>query len=111
MSLDRDDVRIEYTVKELLGDLKKEQTAGFARIEVSMSGKADKADVARMEARLDAHGERLGTLEQARRDDQTFQSARAWNWGRWEKVGAFMVGSALVIGGALLPTLAALHVI
>ena len=59
---DRDDAQVTYTVRELLDRIRTEQTDGFARIETKMAGKADKADLERIEARLDAHERALHGL-------------------------------------------------
>src|SRR5205823_12956141 len=81
---DPDNAKITYTVRELLEGIKRDQTEGFTRIEASMAGKADKADVARLETRLDHHGKRLdehggeiATLKQARRDEKA-RVKRSW---------------------------------
>lgn len=67
---DRDNAEVTYTVRELLAEIKAEQIAGFTRIETSMASKADQADVARIDERLDehgrvldSHGERIGGIE------------------------------------------------
>lgn len=106
MSPDPDDATVNFTVKELLGNLQKELVSGLARLEVAMSGKADKADVARMEARLDAHGKALDQHRteinelqiQAREEDRARRaadSANAWWLSRFAKVGGFLLGLAL----------------
>lgn len=79
-----DDAQVTYTVRELLRDIKDQQTAGFSRVELSLEAKADKADVARMEVRLDNHAERLGSLEQERRDNKLMsETAREHSSRRW----------------------------
>lgn len=105
---DKDNIAVTYTVKELLASMQREQAAGFARIETSMSSKADKSDVARMEARLDAHGKALDEHRthiselqiQAREEVRARQAAERTN--RWwhtglAKVGGFIVGLAFVV--------------
>ena len=50
----------------LLGELqslRSEQAAGFAALGTKLEGKADKADVARLETRLDAHGSDIAELQ------------------------------------------------
>ena len=105
---DPDDATVHYTVKELLAGIQKEQTQGFVRIEVAMSGKADKADVARLETRLDAHGKALddhrGQISelqiQTREEErarQVTERTNAWWHTRFAKVGGFLVGAALVV--------------
>lgn len=117
MAEDPDDATVHYTVKELLAAIRKEHAdssamqteqmaAGFARIEVAMSNKADKADVARMETRLDAHGKALddhraqiSALQiQAREEDRARKAAvetNAWWHGRMAKGGSLALGFCL----------------
>jgi hypothetical protein len=68
---DEHDAQVKYTVKELLAHIKDEQTAGFARIETSLSMKADKADVERLEKQLDSHAGRIESLERSRDQSET----------------------------------------
>ncbi len=102
------DIRVSVSLLDMLADIRKEQTAGFARIEATMGNKADKADVARMEARLDAHGKALDEHRthiaelqmQAREEAQARQSAAStnqWWHSRLAKLGGFIVGLALVV--------------
>lgn len=114
MAEDHDDAEVRYTVRDLLDRIRADQSAGFARIETAMSGKADKADVARLEARLDQHArrldgntERLADLEQQQRDQRT---TREWWTGRAARVGGSFVGCALVAGN-IAAVLTATHVI
>lgn len=89
MSADPDEVVVTYTVKDILAEIKKDQTAGFARIEQAMKGKADKSDLARIEGRLDQHQVQIDELRkrQDRDDEQTrtrqeIQVQRR-EWHRW----------------------------
>ncbi|HEX3539666.1 MAG TPA: hypothetical protein VHT75_04405 [Acidimicrobiales bacterium] len=62
-----DEPTISFTVSELLQQIKADQTAGFARMEVKLDNKADKADVASIQSDLAHYGERLGKVEDWRR--------------------------------------------
>lgn len=116
-----DDAHVSYTVKELLADIKQEQTAGFARIEMGLEAKADKAEVARVEARLDGrldgHSDRLdrqegriADVEAALHDEQTGEVAvQQWTirtWSRFHKLGAGVVGLFVIVSPILGPYLA-----
>lgn len=61
------EIKISYTVRELLEGIKEAQTAGFASLERAIQGKADKGDIQRVDGVLDSHDQRLGKLEQDRR--------------------------------------------
>jgi len=64
-----EDLTVTYGVKELLAQISTAQTAGFASLTEAMLSKADKADVARINATLDAHDVRLRDAEQRLRDE------------------------------------------
>jgi len=109
---DPDDSTVTYTVKELLEHIKKDQTVGFTEIKESMAGKADKADVARLETTLSHHAEQLGRhreqigeLEKWKRDEivaeKTRQKTRAWWRSAWAVVSV-AIGSVSVIIAALI---------
>lgn len=63
MTPDPDDALVVYSVRELLAGIKEEQSKSFTEIKTSMSGKADKADLTRIEARLDSHARDLTGLK------------------------------------------------
>lgn len=107
-----DDIKIAISLREILADIQKDVSKGFARIEVSMSGKADKVDVARMEARLDAHGKALDEHRadiaelkiQAREEESARTVAaktNAWWHSRLAKVGGFLLGTALAVAAVI----------
>lgn len=58
-------------VATILDKIQREQAAGFARVEKSLEGKADKGDIIRLETIQREHGDRLLALEQDRRTRQT----------------------------------------
>lgn len=62
-----DEPTISFTVSELLQQIKADQASGFARMEVKLDNKADKADVASIQSDLAHYGERLGKVEDWRR--------------------------------------------
>lgn len=94
-----------------LDALRTEQAAGFARVETAMRGKADKADVSRMEARLDAHGAAIAALETWRHDKEVASRVHAdrdrRQWTVRQKVGAVCGVVAVVAATVLGPILAA----
>ena len=85
-----------YSVKEVVDITRKEQTAGFAKLETLLSTKADKADVERLATELNTHrhetNRRLGTLEDARvagdAVDESKAKSRADRWSLWGLVAA-----------------------
>lgn len=58
-----DEPVIEYGVKELLSDIRKEIASGFSAITTSMDGKADKSDLAEIRGELRGHADRIVALE------------------------------------------------
>ena len=105
---DPSDIRVSVSLLDMLAEIRKDQAAGFARLEVTMSGKADKADVARMEARLDAHSKALdehrtsiAELQVQAREEIRARNVQAqtnqWWHTRMAKAGGFIVGLALVL--------------
>ena len=97
-----------YTVKEVVDITRREQTAGFAKLEVLLSTKADKADVERLATDLNTHrhetNRRLGTLEDARTADVAVDESKAQShadrvsyWGLIAATGAAAGGIAAAI--------------
>lgn len=114
--MDPDDAQVVYSVRELLDQIKTEQTRGFTQIAESMAGKADKADVARLEARLDHHAKTLdghstdiGELQQWRRDREVAadvhqqHNQRTWTFRQkaWAAAGTITLAVATVAGPLL----------
>lgn len=96
------DAEVRYTVKELLKAIRDDQTAGFASLTTALANKADKSDIARMEARLD-HAERdIAGLKQARDDQNAAARGRQEGFSQGlslvQKLGAGLVGLAIVAG-------------
>ena len=60
-----------YSVKEVVDATRKEQTEGFARVEVLLSGKADKSDLVPIHQRLDLHEGHIRTLQDSVLADAT----------------------------------------
>lgn len=111
---DPDDAEVTYSVKELLSemrrdwaegtkDLRKEQAEGFTRIETAMSGKADKADLVRMQStfehqfaehgrELEAHQTDIEKLKDAHRTRQQW-----WRFGK--AIASGMVSLGIILGG------------
>lgn len=77
-----------YSVKEVVDITRKEQTAGFAKLEVLLASKADKADLIPINQRLDQHDGHIRTLqdsvlaEATREDDKSvFRTNVRWAIG------------------------------
>lgn len=96
---------ITFTVAELLQRIESQQTAGFARLDGLLASKADKTDLAmiqtkmerksdrdeveRLTARVDAHGQQIGRLQDAAREERAAteamesDAAKRSDWRRW----------------------------
>jgi ferric-dicitrate binding protein FerR (iron transport regulator) len=105
------DASVKYTVKELLQKLSDEQTAGFARIEVSLASKADKADVAKLEARLDEHGKAIDKLQDFQHELETaervHESHVTRSWSKLQRVAASVMAVLTLLAMIFGPVLAA----
>lgn len=102
---DPDDAVVAYTVKELLARIEKNQTEGFARLDTSVASKADKADVARLETRLEQHTKDIGEL-QGFRDDLVQQRVKRFRLGAnaWR-----LIWGALGLAATSFATYAGIH--
>ncbi len=101
----------------ILDKIQHDLSAGFATVQTSLRGKADKSDVARLETRLDDTQRRLGAVEawkhdrelaggvHRQRDNQVF-SRRQKIWG---SVGIALMAAASVAGGILSGVLSSGH--
>lgn len=111
---DPDDAEVTYSVKELLSemrrdwaegtkDLRKEQAEGFTRIETSMSSKADKADLLRLEHSFDSRFTEHGRqLEAHQNDIETLKSAhrsREQWWRAGKALFSGLVSVGVILGG------------
>ena len=91
-----------YTVKEIVDMTRKEQTAGFTKIESLLSTKADKADLEPIHQKLAEHDGHLRELQDAMLVEEkaaTIRESRtaAWRWG----IGT-VAGVVAVIVGVIL---------
>ena len=83
--------------------------SGLATISTKLDGKADKADVLRLESVLDNHGERISDLEQKRHDDDVAAGVRAASksarFTRREKIlgalGVLFLGATTIVSPIL----------
>ena len=66
-----------YSVKEVVDITRKEQTQGFAKLEVLLAGKADKADLIPINQRLDQHDGHIRTLQDAVLVDATSEGSKS----------------------------------
>lgn len=106
---DPDDSTVVYTVKELLKDIKTEQTTGFARVELAMEAKADKADIERLDLRVDRHQHEIEALKSDKHDEDietrtvtTVENKRkARHWTFVEKAFAAVTTVLLTVGTTL----------
>lgn len=93
-------------VATILDKIQREQAAGFARVEKSLEGKADKVDIMKLETTVREHGDRLLSLEQDRHTRQTTDSVHADDshrimtkkQARWTVVLGGAVVAATIIG-------------
>jgi hypothetical protein len=96
-----DDIEVRYTVKELLSSIKKDQTEGFTDVKAKLDTKADRVDLARINARLDEHGRDIGSLKQWRQTTQDSAAAhqraaeKFWTWPK--RIGAAAFSVAVVL--------------
>lgn len=68
---------IQTSLIAKLDEIAAGQSAGFARIETAMKGKADKSDLAKLEGRLDEHGKQLAELQAWRHDREVASGVHA----------------------------------
>lgn len=94
---------IEFGVKELLAELRKEVAAGFASTTAVMAGKADKVDLAEIRGELKGHNDRIASLEKERDERRVRRQAiterRAWS--HWAIPVALTLVSLALAGLAL----------
>lgn len=110
----KDTATVTYRVSDLLDQIKIAQAQGFARLETNLSMKADKSDLAGLAGRIDKHDEKIGGLEQWRRDSelvdeattsvQLEHTAKSWNWKR--RTVAVLASIGMIVATVLGPYLA-----
>lgn len=111
---DPDDSKVTYTVKELLGNI----SNAVARVELAMTGKADKTDIERIERRLDKHQQEIDALKSAKHDEKiitttvetTKHEAAKRRLTKMERAWAILLGLATLCA-AWTAALGATHVI
>jgi hypothetical protein len=96
-----------------LDAIQREQAAGFAGVREALNGKADKADVARVETRMEGqfqeHHRRISDLEQQQRDTLVADGVLAQEHGKlltrrekiWGGVGIAILALSSLLGAAL----------
>jgi hypothetical protein len=92
---------VSYGLKEVLARLE----AKLDQVVAAVGGKADRADVDRLDRRLDEHDDRLGKLEESRRTTEKLAAERR-DHRRWLFPTLAAIVSALA---AIIGTFAALH--
>ena len=96
--------QVTYNIGDLLDRLGTRLDSGFASINTKLDSKADKSDLAAINARLDEHGREIGRLKDRQREDEAAalavgnQRDRARDWRRWAL--EFLV-SAAIAGGTI----------
>lgn len=106
-------IQVSWDLAKYLDNLGSRLDSGVARIEAKLDTKADKADLAGINARLDEHGKEIGRLKDRQREDEAASAAvlaaakvttdkhqRRWN---------LMLSTALVIVSFLGVLAAAMH--
>lgn len=66
---------VVYDVGELLDKLGTRLDSGFARVEAKLDTKADKVDLATINAKIDEHTKEIGQLKDRQRADEIAQQA------------------------------------
>ena len=94
-----------WTVKEVVADLKSDlvthlnnQDKALQEIAVSINGKADKSDVVALGVKIDAHGQRITSLEEHRAD---LDSNKKFRNRAWAAVGTVAGIAAIIIGSLI----------
>ena len=103
-----DDVKIEYTVKELLSNLQHAVDTGFAGVRASLDTKADKSQVAEITRRLDEHGREIGELKDRQRADEAATTALQGAKDKRSSFRMWLIGAGLslaLVASALIPLL------
>ena len=89
MSAEHDDLTVTYSVKDLLSGIRNDVAAGFAKLEAALNGKADKADIARINGRIDEHQKQIDELRKKQDADDAARHAAQEvrqdhiEWKRW----------------------------
>lgn len=83
-----EDSTVSFTVKELLT----EQTGILREIKAAVDGKADKADLIPLAAKLESHGGRIQTIEDERKAERAVAEQKSKTRGR----AAWVVAAVLV---------------
>lgn len=68
-------VQVAWDLAKYLDNLGSRMDSGIARIEAKLDQKADKADLAGINARLDEYGKEIGRLKDRQREDEAAQHA------------------------------------
>lgn len=104
--------QVTYDVADLLDRIGTRLDAGFAEIKVLVASKADKADLAGINARLDEHSKDISWLKDRQRETVlvaetlNVSNAKRGDWRRWALEAAI---SAAACAGILVGVLSGLH--
>ena len=88
-----------YTVKEVVDITRQEQTAGFAKLEVLLASKADKADLVPIHSKLNEHDGHIRTLQDSVLAEATREGTKSnfRNNVKWA-IGVLSMLVATVVG-------------
>lgn len=108
------DIQISYGLREILARMEQAQTRGFADLGARLEGKADKADLAKLDRGMGSLEDRVEKLERSRREELAVNKARVDELRRrwtWREKALALVGTLALIAATLFgPALAgAIH--
>ena len=88
-----------YSIKEVVDLTRKEQTAGFTKLEVLLASKADKADLEPIHRKLDEHETHIRTLQDSVLTEATREGSKSnfRNNVKWA-IGVLSILVATVLG-------------
>ena len=91
-----------YSIRDVVDITRQEQTAGFAKLEVLLASKADKADLIPINQRLDQHDGHIRTLQDSVLAEATREGSKSnfRNNVKWA-IGVLAVIVATILGVVL----------
>lgn len=92
--------KVTYDVSDLLDRIGTRLDQGFARVETALVGKADKSDLAAINARLEEHGREIGRIKDQMRSDEAASAAVAAQRAAWRDWRRWAVGLVVLLAAA-----------
>ena len=100
--------KVVYDVGDLLDRMGTRIDQGFATITAKLDNKADKSDLAAINARLDEHGREIGRLKDRQREDEAAQKAlegaqtrrasmRQWSVSTWVAIAGVASSAGFLV--------------